>query len=167
LALDQFKRCVSSDLSLFMVSRPPGGLDEAVQLCCEYTSTNTRGRKINISAADCEDRDTYVTAPEARTLTQEELKNTLEHFQESVSKCITSALSRYAASLQPQRKNQGATPNGSNTQPSQHRKRQPSSPCYLCNKMHWTKDCPQRKQSTQPGGSAHGRRQGNDHGPQQ
>jgi hypothetical protein len=31
LALDQFKRCVHPELSIFMISRPPGNLDEAVQ----------------------------------------------------------------------------------------------------------------------------------------
>jgi hypothetical protein len=41
LALDQFKRVIRSDMSVFLVSRPPHSLDDAVRTCNEFLAAGS------------------------------------------------------------------------------------------------------------------------------
>ena len=60
LALDQFKRSISEQLSQFLVSRPPVDIDEAARTCDEFksagqpTSSRHRERRAHISAVTTE-----------------------------------------------------------------------------------------------------------------
>jgi multidrug efflux pump subunit AcrA (membrane-fusion protein) len=154
LALDQYKRCVSSELSVFMVSRPPNDLDEAVRICGEYTSAGGRTKtKASISALEMTaggDTKTANTTASGQSDSNTELKELVKmmkgmmelmmKIQEEANKNQQSAATlrpEWLKPLQPQRPTEPFTPAGRKPKP-------PPSPCYACGQMHWYQDCPQK-----------------------
>lgn len=182
LALDQFKRCVSTDLSIFMVSRPPLSLNEAVQICGEYTSAGARLKnKHSLAAMEMNSRGdgemveqdrrgmplvhAAVTEENTRPVSSNEVRELLSAFEHTLTRClkemvavcadaIRSEVTTSTPPLQPQRQPRRATPGS--TKP-----KLPPSPCSRCKQMHWYKDCPVRKADLQH------KKSGNFNGPRQ
>lgn len=164
LSLDQFKRCVHPELSVFMISRPPLNLDDAVRLCSEYASAGaiTKGRRMQISSAEVTPRTD--PAPEinafehSKMLTQQDLKSSLNEFQKTMSGFMKTMMTTCAEAIKtevsrtpiqappPSQPWKQTTPPASTPQ----KLRLPPSPC-TCGKMHWYRDCPTRKQTQQSG----------------
>jgi hypothetical protein len=185
LALDQFKRCVSTDLSVFMISRPPMNLDDAVTICSEYvaaassSTSSSKGRKVHISSATM-DEEMEVNAFEPKPLTKKEMNNTMEGFQKTLTDFMKSLMTTCADAIkkgvdqastsQPQttstpKKNWNKNSGTKKTNPGSKDKQLPPSPCYLCNELHWIRDCPKRKDQQAKDGT--NKKQGNSSGPQQ
>lgn len=175
LALDQFKRCVSTDLSLFLVSRPPANLDEAVAISGEYLSANPRGRRMQLSAAEV-DAEMEINAFESSTLTKKDLQTSLTGFQKSMADFMKGLMTSCAQAIQQgvkqssdssarstQKKEFGRKPQATSTD---QRRGPPPNPCYLCKEMHWFKDCPQRRDQQSPPARFNSK-QGNGSRPQQ
>lgn len=164
LALDQFKRCISTDMSVFLISRPPGNMEEAVRTCMEYQSAggkrNTGRAQINALT----NNDIAVDVPPmqaAAATTREhvdsqvakEIKGVLTSFEASLATCMNQvvqtcevAMKRQVELLQAQR----VAANPINGRARVIRK--PPSACYNCLGDHWYADCPEprsRKQNNQ------------------
>lgn len=183
LALDQFKRCVHQDLSVFMISRPPNNLDQAVQLCSEYASAGItqKGRRAQINSVavtPSSESTPEVNAFETnKSLTQRDLKNELKDMQKTMAEFMKTMMATCADAIRTEVSKTPAPatapksswkkfptppqkPETKTTQP----KRAPPSPC-ICGEMHWYKDCPKR--SVARGKTDQSSNQENFTGPQQ
>jgi hypothetical protein len=168
LALDQFKRCVSADLSVFMVSRPPATLDQAVQICSEYTSaaSTTKGRKMQISSATVDpetestcDSELEVNAFEHKALNKQDLQDTFKHFQDTMAECMKTMVATCAEAIKNEVQKSSSTSNStpknswkpkpdSTSKPAaknSQKSKPPPGPC-TCGELHWYADCPNKSQ---------------------
>ena len=154
LALDQFKRCVSPDISLFLVSRPPEDLDEAVAFCGEYVSANPRGRRMQLSAVDvCKSDGVEINAFEAPAVTKKELNSALSDFQKSMCGFMKEIMSSCADVRKGMQQTSEAETVPRKTGPELEQKakqKKPLGPCFVCRGPHLMRVCPQRSgQNTQ------------------
>lgn len=142
LARDQFKRCVNADLSLFMVSRPPQDLDDAVQLCSEYASAAAapRTRRMNLNVAEVDPE------PVSEPVTQQWMSDFMKTLVSTCVQAVQTQVTKPVPADTP--KSQWKPPGSSPTQEpksaapsSQKKKRNPPGPC-LCGQLHWYRDCP-------------------------
>ena len=163
LALDQFKRCVSTDLSLFMVSRPPNTLDHAVQICNEYCAAgvSSKGKKMQISSAgfsslaELED-DPEVTSFQMKALTRKDLQDTLQIFKDTMTTSVKTIITACAEAIKAEVQKPSQTfspPQHAFTPTAQSRpkstsypskKKVPPGPC-VCGELHWYNECPKRE----------------------
>ena len=171
LALDQFKRCVSSDISLFLVSRPPEDLDEAVAFCGEFVSANPRGRRMQLSAVDiCNKNGVEINAFESPAVTKKELSSALSDFQKSMTGFMKEIMSGCADAIRKGVQQTRVAENGQkkagNDKDLKGRPRKPLGPCFICQGPHLMRVCPQ-KDKQGAGKKDSGKKQGNDKRPQQ
>jgi hypothetical protein len=186
LALDQFKRCVSHDISVFMVSRPPADLDEAVRICGEYATATGGRKKPVISALMAEDSIPEVNAVEGRqpetTVTQKDLDkmatqlkaDLMASMEKMVTVCAEAVKQKAGVEMAATSKSTSAWQSTGKLKSDTNNsriQRKPPSPCSLCQRWHWFKDCPlYRKKNTpadQKGPRRFPKQQGNSNGPQQ
>ena len=161
LALDQFKRCVSNDMSVFMISRPPTNIDDAVQLCSEYAAAGGKSKRHHHAAAaetvpDDDHTESVAMVLTTKTKTNDDLYEKIDQLQQTMSTllkgmstaCTDAVRKEMKKSTNPNRVHR-PPPNSnynynSNNNPRgpPSRDRQPPTPCWKCNQMHWYRDCP-------------------------
>jgi hypothetical protein len=169
LALDQFKRCVSTEMSVFMVSRPPNNLDEAVAICCEFASAGGKSKRPHLAAMNTDDDICEIQAAEMkktpRAVTTDDLKEMINTLETSMTKAMqqlmttcADAIKREVSNSTPKSRPRGNFQNTKKKEPttpeeSAPKRKPPPSPCHICNEMHWIRDCPLRNKEFTPKGS--------------
>ena len=164
LSLDQFKRCVSTDLSLFMVSRPPANLEAAVAICGEYLSANPRHKRMQLSAISTGDEKVKPEAMEVNAFgttplspVQKELQDGLKNLQDLFSGFAKDLIKTCASSFEREiRQAAGNTATGSRPENKSEATTAKRSwgPCPKCKGPHQLRFCrkrePVRSEKTTP-----------------
>jgi hypothetical protein len=147
-------------MSVFLISRPPDNLDDAVRFCNEYLTAGgkTRGARSQVSSlASDKEKERKEKEPSTRgaavvkkepAVEQKDLVAMMKLFQTAMADCAKQVVATCTEMVKQEMAKMAPKPVEAQRMPGETRERRhlPPAPCYNCgDRWHWYRDCPHPK----------------------